>query len=801
MKKQIFTLVLLGLLCSVGNAWGAAGDSYTWTFVNETGNNIDLSAKTTEFTSASGSKKLNYVGGSSCKIEKDKTYLAPGGASSFSSNSLNARYFTFKAPSANGTISIVYAGTVGGVTMIRTSNGDYQTITPEASTEKISSLIDGLTAGTTDIYIAFTSKTYFTSITWTEASAPAGMELLYESDYKATMEDGATLSSTATETTGGSGWVSSYSKYYKAGSTNKEATITFSPALSLNSNGDNCGRIRIYYGSTGHSNNTTVLNDFKINSGSSIGTTYGVLEKEKVHILDYTIPTEITSLTTVYAKIAVSNGCLLHIEVLTNPSGGAVSYTVSYDSNGGTGNISDGTGESVTLSDGTGFTAPLGYSFDGWNTASDGSGTDYAAGVTVTRNLSLYAKWKKSFSLNANTSNHGVSDGAVVAYYNGAITISSHATGQAGYALLGYYTAETDGTKILNSDGSFASDDIDSYVDDGKWVKSGETIPLYAQWELSAEYRTVINTAFATNLPTGSTKDGITYNYHGAEYTDANGIKLNDSSSDYFHITTGSLGSIIKVVLNVKVGTSSDSKGIKYGFVASDGTVSTTKNSLSTSFEEVTLTPDEETTNFKVMRNGTGVYIKDITVYYRPSCHIQTLTSGKWASFCPSIDVSVPSGVTAYKGVVSGSDVVLTPIGQNTIKAGVGVILKASADGSYTFSTTTASAFADNSLLGTTVRKARNTSKVTYALYEDGEGVQKFTKYEGGYIPANKAYIELDSEVSLAPSAFRIVDEEENATNIHGVEAIEKAVKFIENGQLLIRKDGVVYDMTGRIVK
>ena len=177
-----------------------------------------------------------------------------------------------------------------------------------------------------------------------------------------------------------------------------------------------------------------------------------------------------------------------------------------------------------------------------------------------------------------------------------------------------------------------------------------------------------------------------------------------------------------------------------------------------------------------------------------------SLTAGKWASFCPSIDVSIPSGVTAYKGVVSGSDVILTPIGQNTVKAGVGVILKASADGEYTFSSTTGSAIADNSLLGTTVRKARNTDKVTYALYTDG-GIQKFTKYTGTYIPANKAYFELETEVSLAPSAFRIVDGETNATNIQSIEVVEKAVKFFENGQLFIQKNGVVYDITGRIVK
>ncbi|MBQ7672689.1 MAG: hypothetical protein IJS49_06405 [Paludibacteraceae bacterium] len=53
------------------------------------------------------------------------------------------------------------------------------------------------------------------------------------------------------------------------------------------------------------------------------------------------------------------------------------------------------------------------------------------------------------------------------------------------------------------------------------------------------------------------------------------------------------------------------------------------------------------------------------------------------------------------------------------------------------------------------------------------------------------------SDVVLAPS-LRIV---ENATSIQNVEANEAAVKFIENGKVLILREGVVYDMTGRVVR
>ncbi|MGA0398056.1 MAG: InlB B-repeat-containing protein, partial [Ilumatobacteraceae bacterium] len=69
--------------------------------------------------------------------------------------------------------------------------------------------------------------------------------------------------------------------------------------------------------------------------------------------------------------------------------------TIAYDPNGGTGDPADQTctsGVQTTLSS----TVPTrsGYTFLGWNTAADGSGTDYAAGSTAScADLTLYARW------------------------------------------------------------------------------------------------------------------------------------------------------------------------------------------------------------------------------------------------------------------------------------------------------------------------------------------------------------------------------------------------------------------------
>ena len=72
------------------------------------------------------------------------------------------------------------------------------------------------------------------------------------------------------------------------------------------------------------------------------------------------------------------------------------SYSFSFDANGGTGSMSGGSaayGESIQLPGST-FTRPK-YTFNGWNTRADGSGTAYAdsASLTLTEDTTLYAQW------------------------------------------------------------------------------------------------------------------------------------------------------------------------------------------------------------------------------------------------------------------------------------------------------------------------------------------------------------------------------------------------------------------------
>ncbi|MBQ6494612.1 MAG: InlB B-repeat-containing protein [Bacilli bacterium] len=118
-----------------------------------------------------------------------------------------------------------------------------------------------------------------------------------------------------------------------------------------------------------------------------------------------------------------------------------------------------------------------GYTFNGWNTKTDGTGTNYAAGATVkAANVeptakTLYAKWtEKTAKLTYNANGHGTAPSAVTMKYSAATTAAAAITA-GGYTFNGWNT-KADGTGT-------------NYVA-GATVKAANVEPtaktLYAKW-------------------------------------------------------------------------------------------------------------------------------------------------------------------------------------------------------------------------------------------------------------------------------------------------------------------------------
>lgn len=117
-----------------------------------------------------------------------------------------------------------------------------------------------------------------------------------------------------------------------------------------------------------------------------------------------------TSFTVVIpaGAVNVGSGVNFTITIVSNNSGnptnvdqsivslnGAVSSnTVTYNSNGGSGAMADQSASTATALSANAFTRS-GYTFAGWNTAADGSGTAYADGASFpfSANTTLYAQW------------------------------------------------------------------------------------------------------------------------------------------------------------------------------------------------------------------------------------------------------------------------------------------------------------------------------------------------------------------------------------------------------------------------
>ncbi len=126
------------------------------------------------------------------------------------------------------------------------------------------------------------------------------------------------------------------------------------------------------------------------------------------------------------------------------------SYEITYNANGGSGTMES----TINTIAANGFTAPTGQAFEGWNTASDGSGTSYAAGATAPSDLTLYAQWSTAYTVTyALNGGEGVAPTETDKSAGAVFTLAEAAT-RTGYRFAGWkcsadettYSAEADYT-------------------------------------------------------------------------------------------------------------------------------------------------------------------------------------------------------------------------------------------------------------------------------------------------------------------------------------------------------------------
>lgn len=145
-------------------------------------------------------------------------------------------------------------------------------------------------------------------------------------------------------------------------------------------------------------------------------------------------------------------------------------FTISYSASGATGTPSSQTklqGNAVTLSS----TVPTksGYTFNNWNTSSDGTGTSYAPGATYSAdaNATLYAQWKQVYTITYNANGgSGVPSNQTKTQGN-SVTLSSTKPTRSGYKFVNWNTASNGTGTVYNS---------------GATYSANANVTLYAQW-------------------------------------------------------------------------------------------------------------------------------------------------------------------------------------------------------------------------------------------------------------------------------------------------------------------------------
>ena len=300
-------------------------------------------------------------------------------------------------------------------------------------------------------------------------------------------------------------------------------------------------------------------------------------------------------------------------------TGGTVSYALTYNGNGSTSgsvptdaNSPYVSGSVVTVVANTGSLARTGYSWTGWNTAADGSGTSYVAGnqFNIAGNTVLYANWtslptyRVTYVNNCTGSTGSVAD--TTAYLAGAtVTVQSGA----GLSCSG---------KTFSSWNTSSAGTGTSYAAGSTFSMPGADLTLYGVWA-NPRYRISYSSNSATS---------------GSAPTDANDYASGTS------VTLASTSSLTKTGYSISGwATGSDGTGTAY---TSDQVISMPANNLALNANWFAATPSPISTS------GTGPWtynlpsITGISYEYR-QCTSTTATSA--TSSCTTF-----SGYTALSG-------------------------------------------------------------------------------------------------------------------------------------------------------
>ena len=287
-------------------------------------------------------------------------------------------------------------------------------------------------------------------------------------------------------------------------------------------------------GTTGNKSYTAhwVVNNYTVKYNGAGSTSGTMADSVFTYDVEYTLPantyqrtgytflkwnTNIDGYGTSYAnKATVKNMApsgTLNLFVIWAPN----SYTINYDGNGAT---SGATASSSHVYDvekaltTNGFSR-TGYTFNGWNTKADGSGTSFANKATVKNVASsgtttLYAQWKAN-TYTVKYDGNGATGGSTASsthQFDKAQALTANGFTKTGYGFVSWNT-KADGTGTTYTDKESVKNLVST---------TGGSITLYAQWDNSS-----YTVKYDGNGATGGSTASSTHTYDVAKTLTANG--------------------------------------------------------------------------------------------------------------------------------------------------------------------------------------------------------------------------------------------------------------------------------------
>ena len=339
-------------------------------------------------------------------------------------------------------------------------------------------------------------------------------------------------------------------------------------------------------------------------------------------------------------------------------SGTLPTFTVTYNGNTNTSGSAptDATspyssGVTVTTLGNTGNLAKTGYSFNGWNTAANGTGTSQTAASTFTMpsaNVVLYAQWSPNtyaVTFDANTGAGSMSDQSIVCATSANLTANSFT--KTGYTFSGWNTA-------ANGSGT-------NYSDQASYTMGTANATLYAQWTannntltFNGNGSTSGNTAsqtIASNATANLNTNGFLntgYNFSGWSTTSNGTVDYTDGASYTIGTTNATLYAVWTIASTPTISTTGALSAVNTIYGSASSSPASFSVSGSTLTNNITVTAP---TGYEVSSGGA----------YSNSLELAQ-TAGTVSATTVFVRLAATSAVGTYAG-----NVVLTSSGASTV--------------------------------------------------------------------------------------------------------------------------------------